>query len=60
MKLTSQSPSFLRGFADALPICFGYFGVGFAIAASAVAHGHPAWSPVLQSIANFSGTSQGA
>ena len=51
---------FRRGFTDALPICFGYFGVGFAIAAAAVAGGHPVWSPVLQSLTQLSGTSQGA
>lgn len=53
-------PSFRKGFVDALPICFGYFGVGFAIAAAAVAGGHPVWSPVLQSVTQLSGTSQGA
>ena len=31
--------AFRRGFVDALPICLGYFGVGFAIAAAAVAGG---------------------
>ena len=54
------SPSFRAGFVDALPICFGYFGVGFAIAAAAVAGGHPVWSPVIQSLTQVSGTSQGA
>ena len=52
--------AFRRGFADALPICFGYFAVGFAVAAAAVANGHPAWSPVLQSLTHLSGPSQGA
>lgn len=52
--------AFRRGFVDALPICLGYFGVGFAIAAAAVAGGHPVWSPVLQSLVQLSGTSQGA
>ena len=52
--------SFWRGFADALPICFGYFAVGFTVAVAAVAHGHPVWSPVLMSVAHVSGTSQGA
>lgn len=56
----TANSGFLRGFVDALPICFGYFGVGFAIAAAAVAGGHPVWSPVLQSITQLSGTSQGA
>ena len=56
----SSSPSFRAGFVDALPICFGYFGVGFAIAAAAVAGGHPVWSPVIQSLTQVSGTSQGA
>lgn len=51
---------FRRGFADALPICFGYAAVGFAVAAAAVANGHPAWAPVLQSFTHLSGTSQGA
>ena len=55
-----MAPSFRKGFVDALPICFGYFGVGFAIAAAAVAGGHPVWSPVLQSVTQLSGTSQGA
>ena len=53
-------PAFRRGFADALPICFGYFAVGFTIAAAAVANGHPVWSPVVQSLTHLSGTSQGA
>ena len=52
--------AFRRGFVDALPICLGYFGVGFAIAAAAVAGGHPVWSPILQSLTHVSGTSQGA
>ena len=52
--------SFRKGFVDALPICFGYFAVGFAIAAAAVAGGHPVWSPVVQSFTQLSGTSQGA
>jgi predicted branched-subunit amino acid permease len=57
---TQPLPAFRRGFADALPICFGYFAVGFAVAAAAVANGHPAWSPILQSLTHLSGTSQGA
>lgn len=52
--------SFRRGFADALPICFGYAAVSFALSAAALAHGHPAWSPLLLSLLHFSGTSQGA
>jgi predicted branched-subunit amino acid permease len=56
----SLGATFRRGFADALPICFGYFAVGFAIAAAAVANGHPVWSPVIQSFTHISGTSQGA
>ena len=52
--------TFRRGFLDALPICLGYFGVGFAIAAASVAKGHPVWSPVVQSLLHLSGTSQGA
>lgn len=52
--------AFRHGFADALPICFGYFAVGFAISAAAVANGHPAWSPIIQSFTHISGTSQGA
>ena len=52
--------TFRRGFLEAMPICLGYFGVGFAIAAAAVANGHPVWSPVLQSLTHVSGTSQGA
>ena len=52
--------TFRRGFADALPICFGYLAVGFAISAAAVAGGHPVWSPVVQSLTQLSGTSQGA
>ncbi len=52
--------TFRTGFIDALPICFGYFAVGFAIAAAAVAGGHPVWSPFVQSITQLSGTSQGA
>ena len=58
--MDSPYPSFRAGFVDALPICFGYFGVGFAIAAAAVAGGHPVWSPVIQSLTQVSGTSQGA
>ena len=52
--------TFRRGFLDAMPICLGYFGVGFAIAAASVAQGHPVWSPVVQSLTHISGTSQGA
>ena len=52
--------SFGRGFADALPICAGYFAVGFTVAVAAVVHGHPVWSPVLMSLTHVSGTSQGA
>lgn len=52
--------SFRRGFADALPICFGYGAVSFALSAAALAHGHPAWSPLLLSLTHLSGTSQGA
>lgn len=54
------SPTFARGFADALPICFGYFAVGFTVAVAAVVHGHPVWSPLLLSLTHVSGTSQGA
>lgn len=43
-----------------MPICLGYFAVGFAIAAASVAKGHPVWSPVVQSLSHLSGTSQGA
>ncbi|MBQ9727437.1 MAG: AzlC family ABC transporter permease [Kiritimatiellae bacterium] len=56
----SVPATFRRGFVDALPICLGYFGVGFAIAAASVANGHPVWSPVVQSLSQLSGTSQGA
>ena len=52
--------TFARGFRDALPICFGYFAVGFTVAVAAVVHGHPVWSPVLMSLTHVSGTSQGA
>ena len=52
--------SFRRGFADALPICFGYCAVAFTIAAAAVARGFPAWAPELMSVLQFSGTGQGA
>lgn len=52
--------TFARGFRDALPICAGYFAVGFTVAVAAVVHGHPAWSPVLMSLTHVSGTSQGA
>ncbi len=51
---------FRAGFADALPILFGYFAVGFTVAVAAVANGHPVWSPVLLSLTHVSGTSQGA
>lgn len=56
----TAAATFGRGFADALPICFGYFAVGFTVAVAAVAHGHPVWSPVLMSLTHVSGTSQGA
>ena len=52
--------TFRRGFADSLPICFGYCAVAFTLAAAALAHGHPVWSPILLSLTQFSGTSQGA
>lgn len=52
--------SFRRGALDAVPIGIGYFGVGFAVAAAAIANGHPVWSPVLQSLTHLSGTDQGA
>ena len=57
---TATPATFRRGFLDAMPICLGYFGVGFAIAAASVAQGHPVWSPVVQSLTHLSGTSQGA
>ena len=57
---TATPATFRRGFFDAMPICLGYFGVGFAVAAAAVANGHPVWSPVVQSLTHLSGTSQGA
>ena len=53
-------PTFGRGFTDALPICFGYFAVGFTVAVAAIVHGHPVWSPILMSLTHVSGTSQGA
>ena len=57
---TAGAATFGRGFRDALPICFGYFAVGFTVAVAAVVHGHPVWSPVLMSLTHVSGTSQGA
>ena len=59
-KTEAGGASFGRGFAEALPICFGYLAVGFTVAVAAVAHGHPVWSPVLMSVTHLSGTSQGA
>ena len=55
-----RAGGFRAGFADALPILFGYFAVGFTVAVAAVANGHPVWSPVLLSLTHVSGTSQGA
>ncbi len=50
--------SFRRGLADALPIFFGYLSVGFAFGILSVTYGHPAWSPVLMSATQLSGTGQ--
>ena len=55
-----RAGGFRAGFADALPILFGYFAVGFTVAVAAIANGHPVWSPVLLSLTHVSGTSQGA
>ncbi len=57
---TAAPATFRRGFLDAMPICLGYFAVGFAVAAAAIANRHPVWSPVVQSLTHVSGTSQGA
>ncbi len=52
--------TFKRGFTDALPVMFGYLAVGFTVAVTAVAYGHPAWSPVMLAMTQLSGTSEGA
>ena len=54
----NRSLRFTRGLADALPIFFGYFSVGFAFAIRAMRDGHPAWSPLLMSATHISGTGQ--
>lgn len=59
-EMAPPQATFARGFRDALPICAGYFAVGFTVAVAAVVHGHPVWSPVLMSLTHVSGTSQGA
>jgi len=60
LRAAGPAATFRRGFADALPICFGYCAVAFTIAAAAIARGFPPWAPSLMSLTHFSGTSQGA
>lgn len=53
-----QSQTFLHGCRDAVPIALGYLSVSFAFGILTVQHGLPAWTPVLISATNFTGTGQ--
>lgn len=50
--------TFSRGLRDGLPIALGYISVAFAFGILAVEKGLPAWSPILISVTNFTGTGQ--
>lgn len=50
--------TFSKGVKDGLPIAMGYLSVSFAFGMIALQKGLPAWSPILISITNFTGTGQ--
>ena len=50
--------SFSKGFKDGVPIALGYLSVAFAFGMLAVSKNMPAWSPILISFTNFTGTGQ--
>ena len=50
--------TFSKGFKDGIPIALGYISVAFAFGMLAVSKNMPAWSPILISITNFTGTGQ--
>lgn len=50
--------SFQKGLRDAVPIALGYFSVSLTFGMLAVQNHVPAWSPILISISNFTGTGQ--
>ena len=52
--------SFLRGLRDGLPICFGYFPVGFAFGIFAVSSGIPIFETLLISMTNTTSAGQHA
>ncbi len=56
----NHNATFKNGFIDAIPVMLGYLAVGFTISVTAIAYGHPAWSPVLMALTQLSGTSEGA
>ncbi len=50
--------TFANGAKDGLPIAFGYLSVSFAFGMVCVQKGLPAWTPVIISLTNFTGTGQ--
>lgn len=50
--------TFSKGAKDGLPIAMGYISVAFAFGMIALQKGLPAWSPILISLTNFTGTGQ--
>ena len=50
--------TFSKGVHDGLPIALGYVSVSFAFGMICVQKGLPAWTPILISLTNFTGTGQ--
>lgn len=50
--------SFHTGFKDGVPIALGYFSVSLTFGMLAVEKGIGAWSPIMISLSNFTGTGQ--
>lgn len=50
--------TFLKGAKDGIPIALGYLSVAFAFGMLSVQNGLPAWSPIIISVTNLTGTGQ--
>ena len=50
--------TFSKGVRDGLPIALGYLSVSFAFGMICIQKGLPAWTPILISFTNFTGTGQ--
>lgn len=46
------------GAKDAVPICLGYFAVALTFGVAAVGYGFPAWTPIIISLTNYTGSGQ--